>query len=353
MIKVLIVEDSPVIQNYLEYILSSEPDMTVIGKAGNGEEAIEFLKHQIPDVITMDIHMPRMDGFEATRHIMETTPVPIVVVSGSTDPLEVSVSFKAIEAGAVGMTSRPRGPGHPDFDTEARKLVQLVRLLSEVKVVRRYPDRSIKNDFHPESPVLKSFDVPVQAADIRIVAIGTSTGGPPVLKTIMELLPADFPVPVLIVQHIARGFVQGLAEWLSLYSKIPVRVGRHGEKVQPGCTYIAPDLVHMEISSEGMLLMRNGEPKNGLCPSVSRLFRSVSEVYGKHAAGVLLTGMGKDGAEELLLIRKSGGVTIAQDEASSVVHGMPGEAIKLNGAMYVLPPEMIAQALKESIIHKR
>lgn len=349
MIKILIVEDTPVIRKHLEYILGSEPDMQVIGTACNGEEAIAFLKHQMPDVITMDIHMPRMDGFEATRRIMETTPVPIVIVSGSTDPSEVKITFKAVDAGAVGITLRPPGIGHPDHESEAKKLKEIVRLMSEVKVVRRRPgvnDANKQTVLH-ETASSNSVEIDSIKNDISIVALGASTGGPPVIKTILESLPEKFPAPVLIVQHIAQGFIRGFADWLDLSSKLTVRIGSHGERVMPGNAYLAPDNVQMGITPDGMLQMINYEPEHGLRPSVSYLFRSVASSFGRRAAGVLLTGMGTDGAEELLLIRNSGGITIAQDAASSIVHGMPGEAIRLNAAVYILSPDMIAGTLEK------
>ncbi len=348
MIKILIVEDVPVIQKFIEYLLSSEPDMQVIGIAANGEEAIEFLKHRIPDIITMDIHMPRMDGFEATRRIMETTPVPIVIVSGSTDPKEVEVTFKAVEAGAVSICLRPPGIGHPDHEKEVKKFLETVRLMSEVKVVKRRPAGKAINNLSALQavPAMGKTGSITSKPGIDIIAIGASTGGPPVIKTILQSLPEKYPIPILIVQHIARGFVQGFADWLKASLKFQVQIASNGEKTRPECAYIAPDDVHMGITPDGVLVMKNDEPEHGLRPSVSYLFRSVAASYGPRAAGVILTGMGSDGAEELLLIRNKGGITIAQDAASSIVHGMPGEAIKVNAAMYVLSPDMIAEAFK-------
>ncbi|HNY13942.1 MAG TPA: chemotaxis-specific protein-glutamate methyltransferase CheB [Bacteroidales bacterium] len=354
MIKILIVEDTPVIRKYIEFIFESVPGMEVIGTAANGEEAIEFLKHRIPDVITMDIHMPKMDGFEATRYIMETTPLPIVIVSGSTDPSEVAVTFKAVEAGAVGITLRPPGIGHPDHESEAKKLVELVRLLSEVKVVRRRGGNGAALKSMPDGAISNgTADTGIIKNGIDIIAIGASTGGPPVIKSILEKLPAGYGAPVLVVQHIARGFTEGFAEWLNSSSKLSVCVAKHGEPALPGRVYIAPDDLHMGISPDGILSMRGSDPEHGLRPSVSYLFRSAAESFGPRAAGVILTGMGSDGADALLLMRQRGGVTIAQDAESSVVHGMPGEAIKLNAAMYVLAPEMIAAAIGKLVTSNR
>jgi two-component system, chemotaxis family, protein-glutamate methylesterase/glutaminase len=182
-------------------------------------------------------------------------------------------------------------------------------------------------------------------AEVQVVAIGASTGGPVVLQTILSGLPKNFAVPVLIVQHMAPGFVQGFADWLAQSSGFPVHIPTAGEYPRPGHAYVAPDGVHMGVGTGGRVILRRDEPEDGLRPAVSHLFRGVAQVFGRQAVGVLLTGMGRDGAEALKLMRERGAVTIAQDKKTSVVHGMPGEAIRLDAAMYVLPSENIAAAL--------
>jgi two-component system, chemotaxis family, protein-glutamate methylesterase/glutaminase len=341
-IKVLVVEDSPVAQLLLVHILNSDPRLRVLGTANNGEEALEFLQRNKPDVIVMDIHMPGMDGFETTRRIMETHPVPIVVCSASFDPAEVARTFRALEAGALAIVAKPVGLGHQEYENMAGKLVETVRLMSEVKVVKRWPRPG-----RAEVPAVSSpaAEKQIPPASIKVIAIGTSTGGPPVLQTILAGLPRDFPIPVLIVQHIAAGFLPGLVEWLSQSTGFPVHIAAHAEPLLPGHAYFAPDGVHMGLDAGGRIALSGAEPDDGLRPSVSHLFRSVAAVHGKHAVGVLLTGMGKDGAEELKLMRDKGALTLAQDKESSVVHGMSGEAIKLDGASYVLSPDRIAAAL--------
>lgn len=340
MIDVLVVEDSPVVREFLLYILGSDPDIRVIGTAHDGEEAIEALRRLRPHVITMDIHMPRMNGLEATRTIMETDPVPIVIVSGSDNPREVETTFNAMEAGAVAVLRRPAGLGHPDHEATAQELVRTVKAMSEVKVVRRWP--RLRQGKPPRPTELGLAQEP---AKVRLVAIGASTGGPPVLQTILAALPRDFPVPVAIVQHMAAGFSRGFIDWLAQSSALPVQLGAHGDTLLPGRAYVAPDDCHMKVSRGGRIVLAAEPPENGLRPAVSVLFRSVAESYGCDAVAGLLTGMGRDGAEELRLLKDKGAVTFAQDKESSVVHGMPGEAIRLDAAMLVLPPEKIAAVL--------
>jgi two-component system chemotaxis response regulator CheB len=318
MIKVLIVEDSQVVRDFLTYILSSDPAIQVIGTAGNGEEAIQAVRDKRPDIVTMDIKMPQMDGFEATRIIMETTPTPIVIVSASWDPKEVEKTFQAMDAGALTAVRKPVGVTHPDHTVQAKELIRTVKLMSEIKVVGRRP----KGRFKKDMPVIL-----------------------PVSEPILLKLPKDFCAPLLIVQHISPGFVQGFADWLTNSCRFPVKIAASGEYPLKGHAYVAPDGVHMGIENNGRIVLSKSEPENGLRPSASYLFRSVAEVFGKDIVGVLLTGMGKDGAYELKMMKEKGAITIAQDKESCVVYGMPGEAVNLNAATYVLSPQKIAEFL--------
>ena len=341
MIKVLIVEDSPVAREFLIYILTSDPAIQVIGTASNGAEALETFARKKPDVITMDIHMPMMDGFETTRRIMETFPTPIIIVSGSGGGKEVPSAFRALEAGALAIIPRPPGIHHEMFETASKELIRTVKLLSEVKVVRRIPGLSAGRTAGPSRRA-----IPLRATGrIRAVAIGASTGGPVVLQKILSDLPKDFPAPVFIVQHIAQGFVAGFAEWLSGASRFPISIARQAEIPAPGHGYVAPDNFHLGLGNDLRIMLSDEAPENGLRPSVSYLFRSVAGALGPAAAGVLLTGMGNDGAKEFKTLKERGAVTIAQDEASSVIYGMPGAAIELGAAMHVLSPEGIAAIL--------
>jgi two-component system chemotaxis response regulator CheB len=342
MIKVLIVDDSASMRLFLEGIFSADPELQVAGTAQNGEEALAAVERLHPDVITMDIYMPLMNGLEATRRLMETHPTPIIILSGNLDPEEVMTSFRAMEAGALAAMAKPRGAGHPEHEREVKALLGKVKLMAEVKVVKRWP-RQPKGSSSPQVPEGIGAEAPAQ---LRVVAIGASTGGPLVIQTILAGLSRDFPLPVLIVQHMAEGFIKGFAQWLALSSSLPVHVASQGEHILPGHAYIAPDRFQMQVEADGRIKLSGELPENGLCPSVSSLFRSVADAYGKNAAGVLLTGMGRDGVDELLLLKEKGAVTIVQDRESSVIYGMPGEAVRLGAATYVLSPDRISATLE-------
>jgi two-component system chemotaxis response regulator CheB len=341
-INVLVADDTQVTRMLLVHLLESDPQIGVAGAVSDGQLALDFVRENKPDVVLMDIHMPRMDGFEATRRIMETQPVPIIICTATTDPKEVATTFRSMEAGAVACIEKPTGREHADFDAMVTNLLQTVKLMSEVKVVRRW-HRS--RPAPPPAPAARPAKLRPASAEVKLIGMGASTGGPPVLQTILASLPKDFPVPILIVQHIARGFLPGLAEWLNQTTGLQVHIASLGTGPLPGHVYLAPDDFHMGITAGGRILLTKEEPENGLRPAVSFLFRSLAEAYGPNALGVLLTGMGKDGAAELKLMKYKGAVTVAQDRESSVVHGMPGEAIKAGGATYVLSADNIAAAL--------
>ena len=346
--RVMIVEDSAVARELLRHVLESDPEIEVVGVACDGEEALVKAAQMQPHVITMDIHMPELNGYDTTRRIMETQPVPIIIVSASADPNDVRKAFRVMDAGAVAMVETPRGLAHPEHRRMASKLVRTVKLMSEIKVIKRW-----RRPAPAESAAVpESIKALAAKRKIELVVIGASTGGPPVLHTILGSLEKNLNVPILIVQHIAAGFVQGLVEWLAQSSGVPIHLATHGVRPQPGNVYIAPDGAHMVVEKSGRIALTDDAPDEGLRPAVSHLFRSVAETFGDRAAGILLTGMGRDGAAELKLMRDRGAVTIAQNRESSVVFGMPGEAVKLEAAAYVLPPAGIAAVL-DMLLHKR
>ena len=345
MINVLIVDDSAVVRQHLKDVLESDKDIRVMGTAKDGEEAVRFVQEKKPDVITMDINMPNMNGFEATRKIMETNPVPIVIVTASYDRSDVEKSFHSMEAGALAIIEKPFGEGHPHSKETQNDLVQTVKLMSEVKVVRRW-----KRERERQSEAIdkKVSDKGLKKRDkkIKIVAIGASTGGPPIIQTILSGLKKGYPAPILVVQHISKGFLEGLVEWLRQSTGLPVHIAKHGEELLPGHIYFARDDYHLGVDEDGRLRLNREEIENGIRPSVSYMFRSIMNSFDGEAVGILLTGMGKDGAMEMKMMKDNGAVTIAQDRESSVVYGMPGEAVRLDGATYVLTPEEIAPTLE-------
>jgi two-component system chemotaxis response regulator CheB len=337
-IRVLVVEDSPVARELLLYILNADPRLQVVGVAVDGEEAVAQAQRLRPDVIVMDIHLPKLDGFAATRLIMESAPTRIVMVTATADPKEVAASFRAIEAGALAMLAKPTGPGQPNFEASATELVQTVKLMSEVRVVKRWPRRAGAPP--PAAPPLA-----MATPTVRLVAIGASTGGPIALQTLLAGLTRPLPVPILIVQHISDGFVAGFVDWLTSTTRYGVRVAAAGEWPQPGVAYVAPSGHHLQLRANGSLELSDGPAEYGVRPAVAALFRSVTAVHGAASVGILLTGMGRDGALELKAMRAAGALTIAQDRESSVVFGMPGEAMQLDAACYALAPDKIAVML--------
>lgn len=342
MISVLIAEDSPVVQEYLRAILLAAGDLQVVGVARNGEDAVAMTLALRPSVVLMDIVMPRLDGLEATRRIMETKPVPIVIVSASCHPDDLKQSFLALQAGAVAVTEKPPGPGHPRCQEVAQRLIETTRLMAEIRVVKRHARLPARPVVRPLPPVDSSASV---TGPVQLIAIGASTGGPHALLLLLAALPGALPVPIVIVQHIAPGFVCGLGVWLSQETAQRVHVAQAGERALPGHIYLAPDGQHLGITRQGCFSLQPDTQMGGHCPSVACLFHSVAETCGARAAGVLLTGMGRDGASELGTLRAAGAITIAQDAASSVVHGMPGEAIRLGAAEHILAPPQIAALL--------
>jgi len=342
-IKVLIVEDSPSVRMMLERILGDDPDIEVAGSVGDGAAAVAAVEHLSPDVITMDIQMPGMNGLEATARIMETHPTPIIILSGNLDEEEIASSFRAMEAGALVALPKPRGFTHPEHNADVAQLVLKVKLMAEIRVVKRWPRTGRRaTPPVPRAALVQSSENP------QVVAIGASTGGTVVINTILSGLQPGFPLPVLIVQHMTPGFIQGFAKWLNISSRLPVHVASQGERMLPGHVYIAPDGFQMLAERGGFISLIRDAAGIGQCPSVSALFRSVAAVYGGKAVGILLTGMGNDGATELKLLRDMGAVTIAQDRESSVIFGMPGEAVKLDAAGFILNPDRIAGYLVTS-----
>lgn len=341
-VRVLLVDDSPIVLSILERILSADPRIEVVGKAYNGDDALQQVRRLEPTILCTDLHMPGMDGLELTRRVMDEYPLPILVVSVSVGPDQKDNVFNLIEAGAVDVFSKPRSGFRID-SAEARELRERIKLISGVRVFRR----------KRKEVSVKSAAASVPDANSHIVAIGASTGGPQALMAILSSLPADYPMPVLCVQHICSGFLQSLVDWLDGRCALKVKMAGDGERIEQGHVYFPAEDTHLVVESHMFLKLSRNEPEGGHRPSVDTLFRSVARHYGNTAVAVLLSGMGRDGAEGMEIIALAGGQTIAQDEATSVVFGMPNEAIKLGAVKHVLPIEEIGPFLSRLAMKKR
>ena len=343
-IRVLVAEDSPTARDLIVAILEAAGDFEVIGQATNGLEAVEMTRRLRPDVITMDIQMPGLDGFEATKRIMAEMPTPIVVIS-SLDVTSIKFSMDALQAGALAVLAKPLGPGAPTYEQSARYLAATVRIMSQVKLVRRRGSAATPHSSVKGGP--GATGGPARAP--RIVAIAASTGGPAALRKVFSSLPGDFGAPIVFVQHIAIGFAEGFARWLDEGSALRVKVAVAGEPLRPGTAYLAPDDHHLGVSERCTVTLSSLPPVGGFRPSGTALFESVARCYGSAALAVVLTGMGRDGVDGLKAIKASGGSVIAQDEASSDIFGMPAAAIAAGLADLVLPLDFIGARLRSVV----
>jgi two-component system chemotaxis response regulator CheB len=336
-IRVLVCEDSLTVRKRLVEVLAEDPELEVAGEAANGREAIELCERLRPDVVTLDMMMPVLSGVAAAEYIMAYCPTPILVVSSSTNRGELFRTYDALAAGAIDVLDKPSGD-EPDETWEAR-LRATVKLVSRIKVIT-----------HPRAKLGLSQAAAARPAAARapaaLVAIGGSTGAPAALLEILRALPGDLPAPVLLVVHINDPFGAAFAEWLDGLSRLRVRQARDGDRPRelPGHVLMAPAGRHL-VLERGALRLVHGPERHSCIPSVDVLFESVAREAGREAFGCLLTGMGRDGAVGLRAIRQAGGETVAQDEATSVVFGMPREAILLGAAGRVLPLPEIAPAI--------
>ena len=349
-INVLIVDDSAVSRDLLTFIVESDPQLKVIGTVKNGEEALEFLNKQTPDVIMLDIVMPKMNGYELTRRIMKTRPIPIIVVSGIYNKDEIATSFKAIEAGALAILEKPKGIGNNQYVDTARFVIQTIKAIAEAKVLKdheRKPLQPKEHHFEEKNPQPPHAEKRIQHSNIKAVAIGSSMGGPQALHSILSKLPATFPAPILIIQQFPKGLVNGLVDWLKLSTHLSVVLPKNGQRAETGYVYISPDDVHMEIDKDNIITLR--EEKTGFqpVPSIGVLFKSFAHAFGPHSVGIILTGVGTDGAEELHLMKKLGAFTVAQDMESSVMWDLPKNAIDLGAVSQIESLQGIPILLKK------
>ena len=338
-IRVVVVDDSPTSRQVLVAILRADHEIEVVGQAADGLEAVEMVKRLHPDIVTMDVQMPKLDGFAATKRIMVEAPTPILITT-SVDPHVLSVSLEAVRMGALAVHAKPGAPTAPAFDEEARELVRQVKAMSYVKVVRHYEPSPA------QVPVMQTLaTAALHAIPAEVVAIAASTGGPGAIHSILTTLPADYPVPILVVQHLSRGFIPGFAGWLDKASPVRVKPAEEGEALRPGTVYVAIDDHHLCVTPSRRIHLSTAEAVGGFRPSGTVLFESVAAAFGSRAVAVILTGMGRDGVDGLRAIRRMGGRTVAESETTSVVYGMPAAAVGAGLADFILPLEQVCAAL--------
>lgn len=381
--RVLVVDDSRVSREHIAHILSADPALSIAGLAADGAAALEAASSGRIDIIVMDVEMPIMDGFEATKRIMADFPLPIVMISAGWNAGEVGKTFRALEVGALAILEKPPGPAHQDYARIAEEIRRTVKAMANVRVSRRsihssqrsgILDADTRKRSQEACPDYEAFPGLVRAGGAggfagtgsekaeassraqssppgcappghRLVVIGASTGGPAVLCEILSGLPKPYPFPIVIVQHISAGFIQGLADWLGSVTGFTLKLATDREEPLPNFVYLAPDGAHLGISPDRRMRLFDEPPIAGLKPAVNRLFSCTAEHLGKDAIGVLLTGMGQDGATGLAEMRLKGSVTVAQDRETSIVYGMPGEAVRRGAAQHVLSPAGIIDLL--------
>lgn len=341
MIRVLLVDDSPSVRAVLRRFLRRTDDLEVAAEASDGAQAVEAVLEAKPQVVVMDLQMPVMDGYDAIERIMELRPTPIVVLSSRANRDEMRTAFEAMRRGALEVLPKPE-------DTESwRHLAEtLPKTLRAVAEAAPPPSPRRRRTRHRRRVPTPPLPPPEIRPELRWVGVGASTGGPAAIRDLLEALPEPLPVTVLLVQHIAPGFELGLADWLGRELELDVKVARQGERPRPGAVRLAPAGYHLRLGAGGLLeLDATLPPVQGHRPAVDELFDSLALRDARRSAGVLLTGMGSDGVEGLLELRRQGGLTLAQDEASAVVYGMPRVALERRAVDAGLSPRQIALTL--------
>lgn len=338
-VKVLVVDDSPLIRQLIVEALQKDPDVEVVGTAENGKQAIEQAAALRPQVITMDVDMPVMDGLTACERIMADYPTPILVLTADPRGQAPELTHRALAAGALALRVKPGA--EQDMANLARevKLLATIRVIRHVRGVKKVPGSS------PSNPSLPQVAQPFAPSALGVVCIASSTGGPQVVQKLLCELPADFPVPIAIVQHINAAFSESLVGWLASSSRLKVKVAKDNDLLTPGTVLLAPPDAHLVIAARGKVSVQPGGPRDGHLPSGTLLLESAAKTYARRAVGVILTGMGNDGVDGLAAIRAAGGRTVAQNQDSSVVFGMPGAAIARGIVDHVVSGDDVAATL--------
>ncbi|MDO9557285.1 MAG: chemotaxis response regulator protein-glutamate methylesterase [Coriobacteriia bacterium] len=347
-IKVLIVDDSALIRQMLTRALSVDPGLEVVGTARDGIEAIEKAVELTPDVITLDIAMPELTGIEALPHLIKATPARIVMLSSLDDP---DTTYQALAGGAVDFLVKPKTGVATSLAELSETLIKKIKMAYRISPESRFELGNVRQLAAEEVPGLKAEGPPVATRIGRVVAIASSTGGPPALEAVFSGLTASLPAAYVVVQHLPAGFTESLARRLSRVTDIHVEKGRSGMLLKPGSAYIAPYGTHMKVvgATAPRLQMEDGPPIHGVRPAADPLFTSVSDIFGSRSIGVVLTGMGSDGAQGLKRIFDGGGETIVQDEKSSTVWGMPRAAISIGATDRIVPLQHIAAEIRRTL----
>jgi two-component system chemotaxis response regulator CheB len=351
-IRVMIVEDSFVIRAFLQAVIGRDPRLEVVATVTSGEEALRVLHRVSPDVISMDVRLPGMNGLEATQRIMTEKPTPIVVVSASVEAEDLKISLNALRAGALAVVEKPVGTSHADYEAVAERLCTQLAIMSQVAVIRQRFGRGLT--FGSEEAAVPARVRPPARSPNRPQLLGlvASTGGPSALVQVLSQLPPGFPVPILVVQHIMPSFLEGFVDWLGGLCPFTAVVAQDGDIPVAGKVYVAPADRHLRVQGWCLRLDQGGL----VCqqrPSGTVLFRSMAQSVGAGAIGVLLTGMGEDGAEGLKDIRDAGGYTLAEDESTAVVYGMPAAALRLGGVCEACPLQDIAPRIRQLVLRDR
>lgn len=341
----MLVEDSPTVRTLLCHIVDRDPRLQLAAVCVTAEEALDSIEQVRPDVISMDIRLPGIDGLEATRRIMSTRPTPIVVIADSVHDATLGIAMNALKAGALTVVEKPAGPNAASYQTIAGTIATQLFIMSQVPVVRRRMPAPLRNSWRPgSSSQANGF------TGARIVGIGASTGGPPALAAVLGALNADFPVPILVVQHMGAPFMEGFAAWLGDQTRLRVKLAENNERPVAGTVYVAPGDRHLEITAGNVLRLNNDPPLVSQRPAANVLFKSLAKVAGSKAVGVLLTGMGEDGAHGLVEMKEAGAFTIAEDESTAVVYGMPAVAVRIGGVSVSLPLDQISARLQQAVV---
>jgi two-component system, chemotaxis family, protein-glutamate methylesterase/glutaminase len=345
-IKVFLVEDSPVVLKILENLLADSPEIQIAGTARNGIEALAKIPTVDPEVICTDLLMGKMDGLELTQQVMAKHPCPILIISQAVEGHTSDMAVRLLKAGAVDIFAKPKSGLQADYQAAQTALIQKIKILAGVKVFTKPIKPALV--YPPASPTTVPLPHTVPGA-YKILVIGASTGGPQTLQKLLSQLPATFPLPVVCIQHISEGFLGSLVNWMNAECALTVKIAKDGEAIQPGTVYFAPERHHLLLDRQGRCFYSAAAPVGGHRPAVDMTFQSVAQIYGPGVIAALLTGMGRDGADGLQEIAKAGGLTIAQDEASSIIYGMPQEAVRLGAAQKVLDINAIAPFLLKSL----